>query len=140
MDKIIKAGDIMNENFPIFDCTISLEKCVKKINGSGETACLVIKNGIIHSILSEDDLLKAYMEKNRKKEIGKIKTSHNFSIVDTETTLLEIIRMIIQEEIEFVIVRDKYSLGLITKKEIAESNQKLFDLLSKEIKESFQKI
>ena|SRR3989344_4013767 len=125
MELGMKAEDIMNRDFPVLDSSLDLDVCVKNINN--HEACVVLRNGFLHSVLSYDDILKAFLKKKAK--IMDIKSSQDFAVVKPETDVSEIIRIMTKGRINFVIVREGNYLGLITKKEIAEINQVLFDML-----------
>jgi predicted transcriptional regulator len=127
----IKAGEIMQEDFPILDSSLTLETCIKKLNNKYE-ACIVLHNGFFYSLLGYDDLLKAFLtRKTRDVPIKKIKSDNNFVVLGPETDLLQVIRLMVGWEADFVVVKDKNSMGLITKKEIAEISQLLFDSLTR---------
>jgi len=116
----------MNEEFPLVDSSLTLEACMKKLNNKQE-ACIVLSKGDVHSILSYEELLKAFLKRNKKDmKLEEIKSNKNFVVVNPETDVYEIIK-IIRKGKNFVVVKDKNIVGLITKKEIAEINQMLFD-------------
>lgn len=126
----IKAEEIMNENFPLLDASLSIEKCMEKLNRR-EEACVVIKKGTIECVLSYDELLKEILKRKEKNlKLSKIKLKKNFVIIDKETDASDIIELM-RKGINYIIVKDENRIGLITKKEIAEVNQLLFDLAYK---------
>ncbi len=132
MELGIKAREIMNENFPIFDSSLDLESCIRDMNK--QEACVVLHNGFFYSILSYNDLLKAIFKKTRKNfKLKDTKSDKNFAVVKPDTDIFVIIKLMTNEKIDFVIVKDKNFIGLITKKEVAEMNQLLFDKLEKEM-------
>jgi len=132
MDLGIKAREIMNEDFPIFDSSLDLESCIRNMNK--QEACVVLHNGFFYSLLSYNDLLKSIFKKTRKNfKLKDTKSNKNFAVVKPETDIFVIIKLMTNEKIDFVIVKDKNFIGLITKKEVAEMNQLLFDKLEKEM-------
>jgi len=129
MELGIKACEIMRKDFLILDSTLTLETCIKNLNKKQE-ACIVLENGFFHSILSCDDLLKIFfLRKSRNITLKEIKASKNFIIVSPETDIFDIIKLMKEKAADFILVRDKNFLGLITKKEIVEINQLLFDIV-----------
>jgi len=78
--------------------------------------------------------LKASFKKTRKNfKLKDTKSDKNFAVVKPDTDIFVIIKLMTNEKIDFVIVKDKNFIGLITKKEVAEMNQLLFDKLEKEM-------
>ncbi len=140
MEVGIKAWEIMEEKFPIIDSSLTIEKVMKKLNSN--EACLVINNGVMHSILSNEDILKAYLKNNKDKKtaIKNIKSNQNFLIVSPETDVGKIIDLMKDYETDFVIVKSFDRIGLITKKEITEINQELFDNLFKKLQSKVKAI
>ena len=127
----IKAKDIMKQDFPILDSSLAIEACIKKLDGY--EACIVLHEGYLHSVVNYDDLLRAFLARKKKNlSLGEIKQGQKFVIVEPETDVIEIINLM-QGKVDFVIVRDRSLIGLITKKEIAEINQVLFDRLNKAV-------
>lgn len=124
----IYAREIMNKDFPIIDSSLSLIKCVKKLNKRDE-ACLVIKNGNFCGVLGHDDLLRGFMYgKDKEATIDKIKIKRNFAIVSPETDVYETLLLMKKNNIDFVVVKNKNNfLGLITKKEIVDIEPVLFE-------------
>jgi len=130
MEVGIKARDIMNEDFPILDASLTLESCMKKLNAKQE-ACVILNKGFVQFVLSYDELLKAFLKRKEKNvQLNEIKARKNFAVIKPETDVFEIIK-IMKRGIDFVVVRDKNNIGLITKKELAEVNQFLFDVTYK---------
>ena len=125
----IKACEIMNEDFPVFDSSITIKEAVRRLNKKYE-ACLVIEDGFFHSLLTYRDLLMAFFQ--NKKSLGEIKPEKTFVVVSPDTDSLEIIERMRDDKIDFVIVKDRNFLGLITKKEIAEISQVIFDKVSRD--------
>tara|TARA_Y100000310_G_scaffold338127_2_gene426929 strand:+ start:79 stop:495 length:417 start_codon:yes stop_codon:yes gene_type:complete len=123
----IKVEDIMNTDFPILDSSLDLGICVKKINNN--EACVVLDDGFLHSVLCYDDILKAYLSKKKNIKIRDVKSSQDFVVVKIGTDIFNVIKLMRKKNVNFVIVKNDNYLGLITKKEILEINQKLFDLL-----------
>jgi len=125
----ICAREIMNENFPILDSTTTLQDCSKKLSNFNKyEVCVVLNNGFIYSVLTQDDILRAWYKYHEKTPLAKIKSQEKVKILDPETDISEVIRMM-EEGTEFFLIRDRETLGIITKREIAEINQEIFDIL-----------
>ena len=126
MELGIKAKEIMKQEFPILDSSLTIETCIKRLDGY--EACIVLHEGYLHSVVSYDDLLRAFLARKKKGlSLGEIKQPQKFVIIRPETDAIEIINMMREDDIDFFVVRDKNLIGLITKREIAEINQLLFD-------------
>ncbi|MFH1307568.1 MAG: CBS domain-containing protein [archaeon] len=124
----IQAREIMNEDFPIVDSSLTLDKCVKSLGRNNE-ACIVVKQGYFHSILGYDDLLRGFMErKDNSAKISDISIEENFRVVGPDKDIIEIIELMNSNNTEFIVVKDsKKILGLITKKDIIDIEPLLFD-------------
>ena len=128
----IKAREIMDKNFPIIDSSLPLIRCVKKMNNK-HGACLVIRKGYFSGVLNGEDILRGFMYgKDKDAPIDKIKMKKNFMIVRPESDIYKTLSFMQEDEIDFVIVKDKNNfLGLITKREIADIEPLLFDSLER---------
>jgi len=117
----ISARDIMNKNFPIVDSSLSLIKCVQKMNNEHE-ACLVLKDGNFYGVLGQEDILRGFVyRKNEDMRIEDITIKKSFAIVRPESDVYKTLTLMKQRNINFIVVKDKKNfLGLITKKEIAD--------------------
>ena len=118
----MKAKDIMNDKFLVFDAEVPLKTCLKNFKNGG--FCVVLKNGIINKVLCEDDILK-YIVKGKDILLGSIKSNSKFCIVDPETDVEKVIELL--KDFDIIIVKDGNYFGIITKKEISEINQLIFD-------------
>ncbi len=127
----IKAREIMDRNFPIVDSSQPLISCVKRMNNKHE-ACLVIKKGNFSGVLSGEDILRGFMYgKDRDAPIEKVEMKKNFMIVNPESDVYKTLSLMQEDEIDFIVVKDKHNfLGLITKREIADIEPLLFDNLN----------
>ena len=127
----ITAKEIMNDNFPIIDASRTLEECIKQMKNRNE-ACVIMKEGVFKSIISYNDLLKAFFSRTRNNiPLEKMRSSRNFVIVEPDTDISKIINLLGNGKKEFLVVKDKTEFGLITGKEIADVNKMLFDRLWK---------
>lgn len=149
----IKAKDIMKQDFPILDSSFDLETCMKKMNK--QEACVILNNGFLYSVLSYNDVLREFLMGKINIKLKEIKSEQNFVVVEPYVDVIDIINLMTKEEVDFVIVKpqnssqrihnserilksehredflgDENFIGLITKREIAEINQVLFDILS----------
>lgn len=127
----IKAREIMREDFPILDSSLDLEKCIKILKNKYE-ACMVLKNGFLCNILSYDDLLRESLRRRKKIKLEEIHSNQNFVIVKPETDLFTILEIMKRKMIDFILVKDRKEMGLITKNELIEVNQLLFDDIERE--------
>jgi predicted transcriptional regulator len=126
----IAAREIMDKNFPIIDSSLSLIKCVKKMNHKHE-ACLVIKNGNFSGVLGHDDILRGFMyDKNKNATVDQVNIKKEFAIVRPNSDVYNTLLLMKENGIDFILVKEKRNfLGLITKKEIAEIEPILFEEL-----------
>jgi predicted transcriptional regulator len=126
----IAAREIMDKNFPIIDSSLSLIKCVKKMNHKHE-ACLVIKNGNFSGVLGHDDILRGFMYgKNKNATVDQVNIKKEFAIVRPNSDVYNTLLLMKENGIDFILVKEKRNfLGLITKKEIAEIEPILFEEL-----------
>ncbi len=126
MELGIKAREIMKQDFPILDSSLTIEACIRRLNGF--EACIVLQDGYLHSVVSYEDLLRAFLGRKKKNlSLREIKPYQKFLIVEPETDVIEIINLMREEDIDFFVVKAGNLIGLITKREIAEINQLLFD-------------
>lgn len=132
MELGIKAKEIMNDNFPILDSSLTLETCIKKLDNRYE-GCIILDNGFIHNILSYDDLLEAFFERKTKNlKLKEIKARRNFAFIHPDVDVFDVINLMNKNKVDFIIVQNEKNFGLITKKEISEISEFLFDKLGKE--------
>jgi len=125
----IKAKEIMNKDFCILDSSLTLETCLKKLDNKYE-GCVILNNGSIHTIISYDNLLRNFFIRRKKDvKLEEIEAKKNFVVVAPDLDVSKIIELMTKARIDFILVRDKNEFGLITKDEIAEINQLLFDKL-----------
>lgn len=116
-----KARDIMEENFPVLDSSLTLKECIKKLKSSRYEACLVLNNGIIHSVLDYEDLVREYIKGKGDSSLKNIETRKNFAIIKPDVDVREIIYMM-KDDIEYFIVKDNLFIGIITKDTIVKNN------------------
>ena len=57
----------------------------------------------------------------------------NFTVVDGNTDLIEVIRLMNEENADFVVVKENNSLGLITKTDLIEVNESLFEKIEQKL-------
>ncbi len=120
------------KDFPILDSSLSVEKCIKVMNNKHE-ACIVLHEGFLYSILSYDDLLRESLRnKGKDKQLKNINSSQNFVIVKPDTDVLDIINIMRRKLIDFIVVKYRDEIGLITKNEIVEVNELLFRDIERE--------
>ncbi|MFH1500366.1 MAG: CBS domain-containing protein [archaeon] len=124
----IIAKEIMEEEFPIIDSTISLEKVVKSL-GRNHEACVVLRNGYFCTVLGFEDLLRGFMNrKHINTSLDEIQIEKKFKIVGPGKDVVDILEIMNKSNAEFILVRDKQNiLGLITKKDIMEIEPLLFE-------------
>lgn len=123
----IRAGEIMKEDFPVIDSSLTLEDCLKILDKNYES-CVVLHDGTIHSVLNYDYLLKAFLARKRgNTKISEFEPMKNFVVVSAETDMFKVINSMKKKSVDFVVVKGEHNIGLITKREIAEVNQVLFD-------------
>ena len=127
----IIAEDIMNMDFPVVDSSVSIEKCIQKMGNKYE-ACIILEQGLLKNILSYDDLLKVFLKRKLKNlPVGRVETSKDFVIITPETDLIDVIRIMKDMDVDFLVAKKENTIGLITKKEVAEINQYLFDSVTR---------
>jgi len=129
----IKAEEIMEENFPLLDASLTLEDCIRKLNKKHEI-CLILNKGYLYSVLSYDDLLRALFKRREKNlKLIEIKAKRNFVIISPETDVIDAIELMKRKNIDFLIVKTENSFGVITKEKLAEINILIFDKVKKRI-------
>ena len=129
MDLGIKAKDIMKEDFPILYLSAGVESCIQKIDG--KEACMVINRGFFDGLIGYNELIRTVLDKKENLGLEKLMTK-NFTVVDGNTDLIEVIRLMNEENADFVVVKENNSLGLITKTDLIEVNESLFEKLEQE--------
>ncbi len=124
----ILAKEIMDRNFLIIDSSLPLINCIRKMN-KNHKACLVVKEGNFLGILSKEDILKWLLQgKDKNISINALKIRKKFVVISPETNVLETLLLMKKNNVDFIVVKDEKNFqGLITKKEIAESEPFLFE-------------
>ena len=101
----VKAEEVMKEDFPVLDSSLTIEACIKKLDKKHE-ACIILHDGFLHGIISYDDLLRAFLSRKRKDtKIEEIESTDNFAVVGSETDMFSVIKLMKKKKIDFIIVR-----------------------------------
>jgi predicted transcriptional regulator len=118
----------MDKSFPILDSGVSIKDCIKRL--SRHEACIVTNQGYFYGVLGVDDILKGLIKGGLDKKIKDIEITNNYSIVGSDSDIFDIAELMREEDIEFVVVKEKDRfLGIVTKKEMASLESRLFDMI-----------
>ncbi len=121
----------MDKSFPILDSDVSIRNCIKRLNKRHE-ACIVTNQGYFYGVLGVDDILKGLIKEGLDKKIKDIEITNNYSIVGPDSDIFDIAELMREEDVEFVVVKEKNRfLGIVTKKEMTSLESKLFDMIGK---------
>ena len=122
----IKAAEIMNENFLIFDSSLTIEECIRKM--SKDEIVVVIKDGFFHSVLNYFELIRIFFERKKMNlTLGEVEGNKNYAVISPEADLEEVIELM--KDKDFLIVKERNYVGIITKQELTEVQPFIFEKL-----------
>ena len=122
--------DVMVTNVVTVDVGVNVKKAVERMN-TQEIGCLVVlEKGNFVGILTERDILKRVVAKDRNSEktfVGDV-MSKPLTVVDPEVSLEEALELMFGKQIKkLVVVKDKKLVGLITMTDIARTHKAMVE-------------
>jgi len=125
----IKAKEIMEDDFPIIDSNLEIEKCITNLNKKHEAA-VIVKKGNFVNIISYNDLIEGFLKRKGHEKVGDLKIKRRFRIVNEDSDVYELLKFMKRGRTDFLLVKNKKNIiGLITKNDIIKIEPFLLETL-----------
>jgi predicted transcriptional regulator len=133
----IPVKEIMKTKFTIVPVSEKLTDCVKKMQK--QNVCLVIDRGDFIGIVSQKEILNGFLR--GKEKVKSILRDTDIGIIDSDSDLIDLFKLMNREKIDFVIVKNRGNIvGIVTKKEITKIEPVLFEIIQKKVENYLEQI